>query len=98
MPYNGKCDIWSLGCVLYELAALRLPFLAKDITELRKKILSGHYERIPSCFSEELESFIRMCLEVNSKDRLNAEELLHTTFIRKRLYLYPNDKFNHASL
>lgn len=25
-PYDARCDIWSLGCVIYELAALNPPF------------------------------------------------------------------------
>ena len=34
--YDFKSDIWSLGIMIYELAALRTPFKADNITALSK--------------------------------------------------------------
>lgn len=51
MPYNGKCDIWSFGCVIYEMASHNPPFLAHDINSLKKKVISGQYDRIPKFYS-----------------------------------------------
>jgi NIMA (never in mitosis gene a)-related kinase len=29
--YNEKSDIWSLGCIIYELAVLKRPFTGANI-------------------------------------------------------------------
>jgi NIMA (never in mitosis gene a)-related kinase len=71
-PYNSKCDIWSLGCVVYELTTLKPPFLAKNMNELFTKVQKGVYPPIPKHFSNKLVNFIAKCLKVNPKDRLSA--------------------------
>ena len=38
-PYNNKSDIWSLGCILYELCTLNHPFTAMNQGALALKIL-----------------------------------------------------------
>jgi NIMA (never in mitosis gene a)-related kinase 1/4/5 len=42
-PYNEKSDIWSAGCVLYEMIMLKPPFQATDMDQLFKKITRGAY-------------------------------------------------------
>lgn len=41
MSYNEKSDMWSLGCLLYELCALMPPFTASNQKELAGKIREG---------------------------------------------------------
>jgi len=41
MPYDNKSDVWSLGCVLYEMTTLKPPFRAEDMEGLYKKVLRG---------------------------------------------------------
>lgn len=50
-PYNQKSDIWSLGCILYEMLTLRHAFDANSMKGLVLKILQGRYPQIPSHYS-----------------------------------------------
>lgn len=56
--YNEKSDIWSLGCLLYEICALSPPFEATNQVQLAGKIRAGNFERVPARYSDELQRVI----------------------------------------
>lgn len=75
-PYDSKSDIWSLGCVLYELLALSPPFTARDMKGLYNKVIRGEYKRIPDMYSDHLSNVIDMCLQVSPTLRPTAAQML----------------------
>ena len=74
--YNEQSDIWSLGCLVYEMAALRPPFEAKNQITLSVKIKNGSVERIPGRYSEDLWRVIQNMLNVEFTQRPTVEDIL----------------------
>jgi NIMA (never in mitosis gene a)-related kinase len=70
--YDNKSDMWSLGCVLYETAALHPPFLANDMKGLCEKVVIGSYPEPPNRYSAELRLIINSLLQVNPKLRASC--------------------------
>lgn len=60
--YNEKVDIWSLGCILYEMCALQPPYVATSMDSLKLKVAGGIRPLIPSQYSSDLKNTINMML------------------------------------
>ncbi|KAI0784315.1 hypothetical protein C8Q75DRAFT_779630 [Abortiporus biennis] len=75
--YDSKSDIWSLGCVIYELCALKPPFAeAKTHSELSILIRNGRIPPLPKGYSSSLASVIKAMLNLNPAMRPSAAQLL----------------------
>ncbi|XP_042156552.1 serine/threonine-protein kinase Nek2-like isoform X2 [Oncorhynchus tshawytscha] len=81
MSYNEKSDIWSLGCLLYELCALSPPFTAYNQKELAEKIREGKFRRIPYRYSEELNTLLSRMLHLKDYLRPSVESILQSSLL-----------------
>lgn len=41
-PYGEKADVWALGCILYQMAALQPPFYSSNMLSLASKVTPAH--------------------------------------------------------
>ncbi|RFU30635.1 hypothetical protein B7463_g5690, partial [Scytalidium lignicola] len=80
--YTLKSDIWSLGCIMYELCAREPPFNAKSHFQLVQKIKEGKIAPLPSVYSPELSSVIKDCLKVNPNLRPDTAQLLNLPVVK----------------
>ena len=80
--YTLHSDIWSLGCVMYELCARTQPFNAKTHFHLIQKIKEGRVDPLPSVYSNELQNVIKSCLNINPLKRPDTASLLNLPAVR----------------
>ena len=72
--FDGRTDIWSLGCILYVALTGRRPFNG-DLPQLRDEILNKApkpLRQIDDQIPRELEAICLKCLTKESKDRITS--------------------------
>lgn len=80
--YTLKSDIWSLGCIIYELCSREPPFNAKTHFGLVQKIKEGKIGALPSVYSPELNAVVKDCLKVNPDRRPDTASLLNLPVVK----------------
>lgn len=82
-PYNNKSDIWSLGIILYELAALKHAFDANSMKGLMQRILQGRYDPVPKIYHKSLTVLLDGMLHQKVDRRFDIGKVLASDFVKQ---------------
>nr|AML81036.1 serine/threonine-protein kinase 36 [Chanodichthys ilishaeformis] len=79
-PYDHSADLWSLGCILYELHTGAPPFYTNSIFQLVQLIVRDPV-KWPENMSQDCLSFLKGLLMKDPEKRLSWPDLLHHPFV-----------------
>eukprot|EP00286_Rhodomonas_abbreviata_P020724 CAMPEP_0181291804 /NCGR_PEP_ID=MMETSP1101-20121128/2165_1 /TAXON_ID=46948 /ORGANISM="Rhodomonas abbreviata, Strain Caron Lab Isolate" /LENGTH=312 /DNA_ID=CAMNT_0023396225 /DNA_START=162 /DNA_END=1097 /DNA_ORIENTATION=- len=83
--YNQKSDVWAMGCVLYEMMALKHAFGGNNIMAVVLKIMQGSPEPLPPMYSKHVKALTDLMLSVEPSSRPSVADVLAHPALQKFL-------------
>ncbi|NXI24923.1 NEK11 kinase, partial [Sterrhoptilus dennistouni] len=83
--YNTKSDIWSLGCILYEMCCMNHAFTGQNFLSVVLKIVEGETPSLPDRYPSKLNAVLCSMLSKNPSLRPAAAEILKSPYIDEQL-------------
>lgn len=83
--YDMKSDVWSLGCVLYELTMLRSPFKSDQqlsLYDLFVRISKGDYPPLPETVSVDFRELVDRMLQLDPTKRFDVAQVYEICIAR----------------
>jgi len=80
--YNYKCDLWSIGVIIYILKFGKSPFNGQTENALIKNINNFNNNKIRETGNEDLDDLLKKLLEKDYEKRLNWDEYFNHPFFR----------------
>ncbi|KNC52872.1 NEK/NEK1 protein kinase [Thecamonas trahens ATCC 50062] len=96
-PYDGSADMWALGCLIYQILALRMPFRGANMVQLSANILKGSFPSIPDHYSPKLAQIVADLLQSDPSSRPTCRDLLRRPYVQRWLYRVVLDKPSPSS-
>eukprot|EP00941_MAST-03F_sp_MAST-3F-sp1_P003718 g3718.t1 len=87
-PYNAKADVWALGCILYQMAALQVPFPAKNFAQLVEMVTECDPAKLPKVYSKKLSILIRGMMRKDPGRRASIDQVIRHPHVQKHLELF----------
>ena len=93
-PYSFKSDIWSIGCILYQMAGLKMPFQGKNIKEVYYNLKNINIPPLPEIYSPDLMYMVKKLLKLNPDQRPSTQEILDDEIIKNRMKMISDNDNN----
>ncbi|MES1912394.1 MAG: hypothetical protein MHM6MM_004677 [Cercozoa sp. M6MM] len=100
-PYSYKSDVWSLGCLLYELLVLKHPFQAPNLLNLVWRIVQVEPPKLTSFrsdLSDEVVDLVNSLLVKNPDERPSVDEIMQRPIVLRALVTTGKKKQNRRRL